>query len=102
MEEKNGFDITKLYCGAVVKGLLERTNPGDAVFCFFEPFFFLFSPCFLMLFFPFGMFSFINSYSVSVDPADHALGSLDIFSISPEFYFGKGISRALDLHTGQA
>ena len=55
-----------------------------------------------MLFFPFGMFSFINSYSVSVDPADHALGSLDIFSISPEFYFGKGISRALDLHTGQA
>ena len=51
MEEKNGFDITKLYCGAVVKGLLERANPGDAVFCFFEPFFFLFSPCFLMLFF---------------------------------------------------
>ena len=40
MEEKNGFDITKLYCGAVVKELLERANPGDAVFCFFEPFFF--------------------------------------------------------------
>ena len=50
MEEKNGFDITKLYCGAVVKELLERANPGDAVFCFFEPFF-LFSPSFLMLFF---------------------------------------------------
>ena len=40
MEEKNDFDITKLYCGAVVKGLLERANPCDAVFCFFEPFFF--------------------------------------------------------------
>ena len=40
MEEKNDFDITKLYGGAVVKGLLERANPGDAVFCFFEPFFF--------------------------------------------------------------
>ena len=40
MEEKNDFDITKLYCGAVVKGLLERANSGDAVFCFFEPFFF--------------------------------------------------------------
>ena len=52
MEEKNGFDITKsVYCGAVVKELPERANPGDAVLCFFEPFFFLFSPCFLMLFF---------------------------------------------------
>ena len=40
MEEKNGFDITKLYCGAVVKELLKRANPGHAVFCFFEPFFF--------------------------------------------------------------
>ena len=39
MEEKNGFDITKLHCGAVVKELLERANPGDAVFSFFEPFF---------------------------------------------------------------
>jgi len=27
------------HCGAVVKELLERANPGDAVFCFFEPFF---------------------------------------------------------------
>ena len=51
MEEKNGFDITKLYCGAVVKELLERANPGHAVFCFFESFFFVFSPCFLMQFF---------------------------------------------------
>ena len=25
-----------------------------------------------------------------------------ILILSPEFYFGKGISKALDLHTGQA
>ena len=37
------------HCGKVVKELLERVNklkpgstPGDAVFCFFAPFFFLF------------------------------------------------------------
>ena len=45
--------------------------------------------------FPFGLFSFIDT----ADPADHALGSI---YVSLEFYFGKWISRALDLHTGQA
>ena len=48
--------------------------------------------------FPFGPFSFI----LTADPADHALGSIYILSLSPKFYFGKGISRVLDLHTGQA
>ena len=48
--------------------------------------------------FPFGLFFFI----LTADPAGHALGSIYILSLSPEFYFGKGISRALDLHTGQA
>ena len=48
--------------------------------------------------FPFGLFSFI----LTADPAGHALGSIYILSLSPEFYFGKGISKALDLHTGQA
>ena len=46
----------------------------------------------------FGLFSFI----LTADPADHALVSIHILSLSPEFYFGKGISKALDLHTGQA
>ena len=41
--------------------------------------------------FPFGLFSFI----LTADPADHALGSICILSLSLEFYFGKGISRAL-------
>ena len=48
--------------------------------------------------FPFGLFFFI----LTADPAGHELGSIYILSLSPEFYFGKGISKALDLHTGQA
>ena len=40
------------HCGKVVKELLECANkpsstPGDTVFCFFAPFFFLFGLCFL-------------------------------------------------------
>ena len=53
-------------------------------------FFSVFNPIF-----PFGLFSFIDT----ADPADHALGSM---YVSLEFYFGKWISRALHLHTGQA
>ena len=53
---------------------------------------------FLNTIFPFGLFFFI----LTADPAGHALGSIYILSLSPEFYFGKGISKALDLHTGQA
>ena len=48
--------------------------------------------------FPFGLFFFI----LTADPAGHALGSIYILSLSPEFYFGKEISKALDLHTDQA
>ena len=91
------------HCGTVVKELIARADqpsstPGDAVFCFFIPFFFV---CLVFVFntvFPFGPFSFI----LTADPADHALGSIYILSLSPKFYFGKGISRVLDLHTGQA
>ena len=89
----------------MVKELLARagkpgSTPGDAVFCFFLPFFFffLFGPCFFNTTFPFGLFSFI----LIADPADRALGSIYILRLSPEFYFGKGIPRALDLHAGQA
>ena len=81
---------------------------GNAVFCFFVPFCFFWF-CFVFLFFsvwslflntifPLGVFFFI----LTADPAGHALGSIYILSLSPEFYFGKGISKALDLHTGQA
>ena len=71
------------------------STPCGAVFCLLVvPFFSLF----FNDIFPFGLFSFI----LTADPAGHALGSIYILSLSPEFYFGKGISKALDLHTGQA
>ena len=93
------------HCGAVVKEFLARADkpgstPGDAAFCLFLPFFFF--PCLVYFvfntIFPLGLFFFI----LTADPAGHALGSIYILSLSPEFYFGKGISKALDLHTGQA
>ena len=48
------------HCGAVVKEFLARAdkpgaNPGDAAFCFFVPFFFVYS--FLTLFFLLAFFS---------------------------------------------
>ena len=60
-----------------------------------------FFPClisFLNTIFPVGLFFFI----LTADPGGHALGSIYISKLSPEFYYGKGISRRLDLHTGQA
>ena len=50
------------HCGAVVKELLERADkpgstPGDAVFCFFVPFFFSCLVSFLTLFFLLAFFS---------------------------------------------
>ena len=49
------------YYGAVIKELLERADkrgstPGDAVFCFFVPFFSLFSLFFSSLFFLLAFF----------------------------------------------
>ena len=90
------------HCGAVVRELLAPADKpdstsGDAVFCFFVLFFSVWS-LFFNTIFPFGLFSFI----LTTDPAGHALGSIYFLSSSPEFYFGKGISKALDLHTGQA
>ena len=62
--------------------------------CLYRVYFFF---C-LVLVFPFRLFFFI----LTADLAGHALGSIYILSLSPEYYFGKGISRVLDLHTGQA
>ena len=112
MAEKNCFnDKINLsnhvcQCGAMVKQLLARADkpgstPVDAAFFLFLCTFFFFFFCLVSFFntiFPFGLFFFI----LIADPAGHELGSIYILSISPEFYFGKGISKALDLHTGQA
>ena len=48
----------------------------------------------LVLVFPFRLFFFI----LTTDPAGHSLGSIYILNLSPEYYFGKGISRVLDRH----
>ena len=92
------------HCGAVVKELLARADkpgstPGDAVFCFLYRFYrFSCLVSFFNTIFSFGLFFFI----LTADPAGHALGSIYILSLSPELYFGKRISKALDLHTRQA
>ena len=62
------------HCGVVVKKFLAGADvpgstPGDAFF--------------FNTIFPFGLFSFI----LTADPADHALGSIYILSLSSEFYF---------------
>ena len=72
---------------------LPATLLSVSLYRFFLPCFFFFNTIF-----PFGLFFFF----LTADPAGHALGSIYILSLSPEFYFGKGISKALDLHTGQA
>ena len=111
MAEKNGFNNNKFtsswsshecHLGAVVKELLVRADkpgstPAHAVLCFIVIPFFFFWPLSFNTIFLFGLFSFI----LTADPADHALGSIYIWSSSPESYFGKGISKTLDLHTGQ-
>ena len=109
MAEKNCFDMTKLtfhiVCVTVVpwsrsflhvqsnRVRLPASLLSVSMYCFFFPVW----SFFLTLFF-FLAFLFI----LTADPAGHALGSIFILSLSPEFYFGKGISKALDLHTGQA
>ena len=47
--------------------------------------FFSFWPLLFNTIFPFGLFSFI----LTADPPGHALGSIYILSLSPEFFFWK-------------
>ena len=76
---------------------IDRVRPPAKLFSVSLYRFFFFSwSLFLNTIFPFGFFFFIPT----ADPAVHALGSIYTLSLSPEFYFGKGISKALDLHTG--
>ena len=66
--------------------------------CFSVSLYRFFFPCLVYFFntiFPFGLFFFI----LTADPAGHALGSIYILSLSPEFYFEQEISKVLDLHT---
>ena len=108
MAEKNCLDMTKLIfqimCVIVVQWArsymllqINRVRLPATLFSVSLYFFFCLVS-FLNTIFPFGLFFFI----LTAEPAGHALGSIYILSSSPEFYFGKGILKALDLHTGQA
>ena len=85
-----------LWCSG--RGLLARADipstPGVLFLC--TVFFFSVWYLFFNTTFSFGL----SSVTLTADPAGHGLGSIYILSLSPEFYFGKGISRALDLHAG--
>ena len=70
--------------------VLERADkpgstPGDAVFCFFVKFFFLFGLFFFNTNFSFGLFFFI----LTADPASHALGSMYILSFKVRSFMLK-------------
>ena len=54
-------------------------------------FFFFCLVSFFNTIFPFGL----SFFTLNADPAGHALGSTYILSKRPDFYFGKGISKAL-------
>ena len=110
MAEKNCFDMTKLIfqimCVTVVQWSrsflhvqIKRVHlPATLLSVSLYLFFFPVWSIFLNTIFPFGLFFFIRT----ADSAGHAHGSIYILSLSPEFHVGKGISKALDLHTGQA
>ena len=107
MAEKNCFHTTKLIfqimCVAVVQWsrscLHVQINRVRLPATMFSVSLYRFFSCpILNTIFPFGIFFFI----LTADPAGHALGSIYILSLSPEFYFGKGISKALDMPTGPA
>ena len=83
MAEKNCFDMRKLF--------FRITLFSVSLSLFFFLFFLFF---FLLAFF---------SLLFTVDRTGHAPWiniSIYILSLSPEFYFAKGISKAFDLHTG--
>ena len=100
MAEKNGFHITKLtyhrMCGTVMQWSRScshlQMNWVRLLATLFSVslyrFFFSVYSLFFNRIFPLGLFSFV----LTSDPPDLALGSIYILSLSPDFYFGKGIS----------
>ena len=75
-----------------------RVRPPATLFSVSSLYRFFSVSLFLNTIFPFGL----SFFTLNADPAGHALGSTYILSKRPDFYFGKGISKALDLHTGRA
>ena len=103
MAEKNCFDMTKLIFQIMCVTVVQRSSsylnvqinrvrfPATLPFSVSLYRFYRF----FNTIFPFGLFFFI----LTADPAGHTLGSIYILSLSPEFYFGKRISKTLELHT---
>ena len=88
--------------GAVVKELLKRedkpgSTPGNAVFCFFIPFFFFFSPICIGLFFStlFFLLACFSLYILTADPAGHALGSIMIIYFEVRSFILKKVFQKL-------
>ena len=109
MAEKNCFDMTKLISQSMWVTVVQwswsflhvQTNRVRLLATLLSVSLYRFFSCLVYFFdtiFPFGLCFFI----LTADPAGHTFGSICILSLSPEFYYGKGISKALDLHTGQA
>ena len=106
MAEKHCFDKTKLifqitvvqWSRSCLNVQINRVRLPVTLFSVSLYRFFFNGLFFLTLFFLLAFFFFI----LTADPAGHALGSIYTLSLSPDFYFGKGISKALDLHTGHS
>ena len=114
MAEKNCFDMTKLIfqimCVTVVQWSrsclhvqinwvrLPATLFSVSLYRFF---FFCLVSFFSTLFVLLAFFSLFLVLTLLVTHLDQ-YGPIYILSLSPDFYFGKGILKALDLHTGQA
>ena len=88
------------HCGAVVKELQRsRIRNPATLFAVSFPFFFLlfqssfFNPLTSLACFP--LFLVLTLLLMHLDQY-----IFEAYTVSPEFYFEKGISRALDLHTG--
>ena len=106
--DKITFPKHVCHCGAVIKELrapaevlqINRVRLPATLFSVSLYYsFFLFGLSFFKHYFSFWPF-FLYSYCWPCWSSTWI--NIDILRSSPEFYFGKGISKALDLHTGQA
>ena len=100
--DKINYSNHACHCGAWSKSFLSvQINQVPLPATLLSVSLYRFFSCLVYFFntiFPVALFFFI----LTADPAGHALGSIYILRLSPKFYFGKGILKALDLHTGQA
>ena len=100
--DKINFSNHVCHCGAVSRSCLHvQINrvrlPATLFSVSLYRFYFSCLVSFFNTIFPFGLFFFI----LTADPAGHALGSIYILSLSPEFYFWKRDSSWPSLRPGK-